>query len=105
LAWRHGHGQRDPRRPYSKLGAWARLDNNGIITIETEMTDLGTGSYTIVTQTAAEMMRVGMDKLFTKLDGFRFPETPGFGGQQGAPSVTAGSIQRVSNFARSWPSA
>jgi xanthine dehydrogenase YagR molybdenum-binding subunit len=35
------------------------LARDGIITIETDMTDIGTGSYTIIAQTAAEMM--GLD--------------------------------------------
>ena len=76
--------------PISKAGARARLDRQGVVTIETDMTDIGTGSYTIVAQTAAEMMGVGMDKIVAKLGDSSFPETPGSGGQQGAASVTAG---------------
>lgn len=74
----------------AKSGARARLDARGMVTIETDMTDIGTGSYTIVQQTAAEMMGVGPDKIVVKLGDSTFPETPGSGGQQGAPSVTAG---------------
>ena len=76
--------------PISKAGARARLDRNGVVTIETDMTDIGTGSYTIVQQTAAEMMGVPLDKVVAKLGDSGFPETPGSGGQQGGPSVTAG---------------
>jgi xanthine dehydrogenase YagR molybdenum-binding subunit len=47
--------------PISKAGARVRLDKNGKVTVETDMTDIGTGSYTIVAQTAAEMMGVGID--------------------------------------------
>ena len=42
----------------AKSGARARLDRFGVVTIETDMTDIGTGSYTIVQQTAAEVMGV-----------------------------------------------
>ena len=44
--------------PVMKSGARARLDAGGRVTIETDMTDIGTGSYTIIAQTAAEMMGV-----------------------------------------------
>ena len=40
----------------TKSGARVRLDAHGIVTVETDMTDIGTGSYTIIAQTAAEMM-------------------------------------------------
>lgn len=76
--------------PISKAGARVRLDREGVVTVETDMTDIGTGSYTIVQQTAAEMMGVPLDKVVVKLGDSSFPETPGSGGQQGAPSVTAG---------------
>jgi xanthine dehydrogenase YagR molybdenum-binding subunit len=76
--------------PISKAGARVRLDRHGVVTVETDMTDLGTGSYTIVQQTAAEMMGVPIHRVVAKLGDSSFPETPGSGGQQGAPSVTAG---------------
>lgn len=76
--------------PISKAGARVRLDRQGVVTVETDMTDLGTGSYTIVQQTAAEMMGVPIHSVVAKLGDSSFPETPGSGGQQGAPSVTAG---------------
>jgi xanthine dehydrogenase YagR molybdenum-binding subunit len=76
--------------PISKAGARVRLDHLGKIMVETDMTDIGTGSYTIVAQTAAEMMGVGIDDITARLGDSSFPETPGSGGQQGAPSVTAG---------------
>src|SRR6202012_536921 len=36
-----------------KSGARVRLDRDGIVTVETDMSDIGTGSYTIIAQTAA----------------------------------------------------
>ena len=74
----------------AKSGARVRLDARGVVTVETDMTDIGTGSYTIVAQTAAEMMGVGVDRVLARLGDSDFPETPGSGGQQGGPSVTAG---------------
>lgn len=54
------------------------------------MTDIGTGSYTIVAQTAAELLGVPLQQVVVRLGDSSFPETPGSGGQQGAASVTAG---------------
>src|SRR5688572_12460837 len=42
-------------------GARVRLDSKGRVTVETDMTDIGTGSYTVIAQTAAEMMGVELD--------------------------------------------
>ncbi len=62
----------------------------GIVTVETDMTDIGTGSYTIIAQTAAEMMGVTMDKVVVRLGDSDFPVSAGSGGQWGANSATAG---------------
>jgi xanthine dehydrogenase YagR molybdenum-binding subunit len=71
-------------------GARVRLDAHGIITVETDMTDIGTGSYTILGQTAAEMLGVTIDKVVVKLGDSRFPEACGSLGQSGANSATSG---------------
>jgi xanthine dehydrogenase YagR molybdenum-binding subunit len=54
------------------------------------MTDIGTGSYTILAQTAAEMMGVPIDKVVVLLGDSRFPESCGSGGQWGGNNSTAG---------------
>ncbi|WP_375457938.1 aldehyde oxidoreductase molybdenum-binding subunit PaoC [uncultured Enterovirga sp.] len=73
-----------------KSGARVRLDGRGIVTVETDMTDIGTGSYTIIAQTAAEMMGVPLDKVVVRLGDSDFPASAGSGGQWGANSSTAG---------------
>ena len=73
-----------------KSAARVRLDRNGIVTVETDMTDIGTGSYTIIAQTAAEMMGVAMDQVVVRLGDSDFPVSAGSGGQWGANSATAG---------------
>lgn len=70
--------------------ARVRLDKSGVVTVETDMTDIGTGSYTIIAQTAAEMMGVPLDKVVVKLGDSAFPVSAGSGGQWGANSSTAG---------------
>jgi xanthine dehydrogenase YagR molybdenum-binding subunit len=71
-------------------GARVRLDREGVITVETDMTDIGTGSYTIIAQTAAEMFGLGIDKVAVQLGDSRFPVSAGSGGQFGANSSTSG---------------
>ncbi len=74
----------------TKSAARVKLDNRGVVTVETDMTDIGTGSYTIIAQTAAEMMGVPMDKVVVRLGDSSFPVSAGSGGQWGANNSTAG---------------
>ena len=73
-----------------KSGARVTLGTDGRITVETDMTDIGTGSYTIIAQTAAEMMGVTLDQVDVRLGDSAFPSSSGSGGQWGANSSTAG---------------
>ena len=74
----------------TKSAARVRLDSSGIVTVETDMTDIGTGTYTIIGQTAAEMMGVTLDKVVVRLGDSTFPVSCGSGGQWGANNSTAG---------------
>jgi xanthine dehydrogenase YagR molybdenum-binding subunit len=76
--------------PILPAGARVTLNADGVITVESNMTDMGTGSYTIIGQTAAEMMGVTLDRVVVKLGDSHFPEAFGGGGQAGAASATAG---------------
>ena len=73
-----------------KSAARVRLAKSGVVTVETDMTDMGTGSYTIIAQTAAEMMGLSLDKVVVRLGDSSFPVSAGSGGQWGANSATAG---------------
>jgi xanthine dehydrogenase YagR molybdenum-binding subunit len=73
-----------------KSGARIGVDAQGKVIVETDMTDIGTGSYTIIGQTAAEMMGVTLDQVTVRLGDSRFPASAGSGGQWGANSSTAG---------------
>ena len=76
--------------PVMKSAARVRLDRRGTVTVETDMTDIGTGSYTVIAQTAAEMMGVSLDKVVVRLGDSTFPVSAGSGGQWGANSATSG---------------
>ncbi|MGP6433034.1 aldehyde oxidoreductase molybdenum-binding subunit PaoC [Pseudomonas paraglycinae] len=73
-----------------KSGARVRLERDGKISVETDMTDIGTGSYTIIAQTAAEVMGVRLDDVVVHLGDSNFPVSSGSGGQFGANCSTAG---------------
>ncbi len=73
-----------------KSAARVRLETDGRVTVETDMTDIGTGSYTIIAQTAAEMMGLPMDRIVVKLGDSDYPASAGSGGQWGANNSTAG---------------
>ena len=74
----------------TKSAARVRLDRRGNVTVETDMTDIGTGSYTIIAQTAAEMMGLPLDKVTVRLGDSSFPVSCGSGGQWGGNSATSG---------------
>jgi xanthine dehydrogenase YagR molybdenum-binding subunit len=76
--------------PTSKSAARVRLDPRGMVIVETDMTDIGTGSYTIIAQTAAEMMGVPLARVRVRLGDSTFPVSAGSGGQWGAASSTSG---------------
>ncbi|WP_332118441.1 aldehyde oxidoreductase molybdenum-binding subunit PaoC [Azorhizobium caulinodans] len=73
-----------------KSAARVRLSADGRVTVETDMTDIGTGSYTIIAQTAAEMMGVSLEQVEVRLGDSAYPVSAGSGGQFGANNATAG---------------
>ncbi|QJE02445.1 xanthine dehydrogenase family protein molybdopterin-binding subunit [Massilia forsythiae] len=73
-----------------KSGARVRLERDGGVTVETDMTDIGTGSYTILAQTAAEMLGVPLARVTVRLGDSAYPVSSGSGGQFGGNSSTAG---------------
>jgi xanthine dehydrogenase YagR molybdenum-binding subunit len=73
-----------------KSAARVRLERDGTVTVETDMTDIGTGTYTIVGQTAAEMLGVPLSRVTVRLGDSAYPVSAGSGGQWGGNSSTAG---------------
>ncbi|MFZ3482473.1 aldehyde oxidoreductase molybdenum-binding subunit PaoC [Sphingomonas sp. 3-13AW] len=73
-----------------KSAARVGIDAKGVVTVATDMTDIGTGSYTILAQTAAEVMGVPLEKVVVLLGDSDFPVSAGSGGQWGGNSASAG---------------
>jgi xanthine dehydrogenase YagR molybdenum-binding subunit len=63
-----------------------RLDPDGTATVRMAMTDIGTGTYTILAQIAAEMLGLPMERVRVELGDTSFPQAAGSGGSWGAGS-------------------
>lgn len=70
----------------SESRARVTLNADGTAIVETDMTDLGTGTYTILSQIVGEMLGLSMDRVETRLGDTRHPPGSGSGGSWGAAS-------------------
>jgi xanthine dehydrogenase YagR molybdenum-binding subunit len=66
-----------------------KIGSDGMLVARMSMTDIGTGSYTVFTQIAAEMFGLPIERVRIELGDSDFPPTAGSGGSFGA--ATAGS--------------
>ena len=62
------------------------IDADGMAIVETDMTDIGTGSYTILGQIAAELLGLPIDRVRVRLGDTDYPPAAGSGGSWGAAS-------------------
>ncbi len=67
--------------------AMVRLDPDGAIRVESDQTDIGTGSYAILGQIAAEMLGTPIDRVTVGLGDSTMPSGAGSGGSFGATST------------------
>ncbi|WP_218418431.1 xanthine dehydrogenase family protein molybdopterin-binding subunit [Alteromonas lipotrueae] len=63
------------------------LDSNGKLTVRSDMTDIGTGSYTILAQIAAGAFHSQLDSVDVQLGDSSLPPSCGSGGSFGAAST------------------
>jgi xanthine dehydrogenase YagR molybdenum-binding subunit len=61
-----------------------RMGSDGIVVVQSDMTDIGTGTYTILTQVAAEALNLPIDRVRIELGRSGFPVSAGSGGSWGA---------------------
>ena len=64
-----------------------RVEADGRVIVRQGMTDIGTGSYTIIAQITAETMGVPLEQVVVEIGDFGFAPAPGSGGQFGAASA------------------
>jgi xanthine dehydrogenase YagR molybdenum-binding subunit len=72
--------------PLQTSKANVRLDANGVATVRMAMTDIGTGTYTILTQIAGDMLGLPPEKILIEIGDTNFPLASGSGGSFGAAS-------------------
>jgi xanthine dehydrogenase YagR molybdenum-binding subunit len=86
--WLVGTGMAAATRgnPLRLSKANVRLDPDGIATVKMAMTDIGTGTYTILAQITAEMLGLPTEHVRVELGDTSFPEAAGSGGSFGAGS-------------------
>jgi xanthine dehydrogenase YagR molybdenum-binding subunit len=89
--WLIGLGMASAIRPnlLRSATARARLLPDQRLIVELAMTDIGTGTYTILTQIAAEAMEMPAERVTVLMGDTNFPPTDGSGGSWGAS--TSGS--------------
>jgi xanthine dehydrogenase YagR molybdenum-binding subunit len=86
--WLVGMGMAAATRgnPLLRSSANVRLHPDGIATVRMAMTDIGTGTYTILAQIAAEMLGLPIEHVRVELGDTDFPQAAGSGGSWGAGS-------------------
>lgn len=70
----------------TRSAARVTLRADGTARVETDMTDIGTGTYAILAQIAAEMLGLPPERVTAILGDSRFPKASGSGGSWGASS-------------------
>ena len=95
-----GHGMAVAIRPntLSPASAEVVLFPDGRLTARLDMTDIGTGSYTILTQIAAETLSIPTDRITVELGDSSFPTTAGSGGSFGASSSGSALFAACNNL-------
>jgi xanthine dehydrogenase YagR molybdenum-binding subunit len=64
-----------------------RMGPDGIAVVQSDMTDIGTGTYTIVAQVAAEALGLPIDRVRVELGRSDYPRGSGSGGSWGAANT------------------
>jgi xanthine dehydrogenase YagR molybdenum-binding subunit len=76
------------------------MGGDGVLVARMSMTDIGTGSYTVFTQIAAEMLGLPVEKVRMELGDSDFPATAGSGGSFGAASSGSALFVACENLRR-----
>jgi len=85
-----GYGVASSMRGHFQTSAevLVRIDPDGWVIVRSDMTDIGTGTYTIVAQVVAEALGVPMSQVRVELANSDHPKGHGAGGSWGASNTT-----------------
>ena len=87
--WWIGTGMASAARVHNvgEARAEVTLKADGTAEVRTDMTDIGTGTYTIVAQMVSEMLGLQVEDVMVRLGDTEFPRGSGSGGSWGAASI------------------
>jgi xanthine dehydrogenase YagR molybdenum-binding subunit len=90
-----GYGMAAAIRPHfqGETTVRVKLDPDGIAVVQSDMTDIGTGTYTILAQVAAECLGLPIDRVRVELGSSEFPKSSGSGGSWGATNSTTSAYR------------
>jgi xanthine dehydrogenase YagR molybdenum-binding subunit len=93
--WLVGYGMAAAIRghPQAPAKARVRLEPDGSAVIQSDMTDIGTGTYTILTQVAAEALELPVERVRVELGDSDFPPSYGSGGSWGASNSSVATYR------------
>lgn len=77
------------------------IDQHGGLTVDTDMTDIGTGTYTILSQIVADYFALPISQVTVNLGNSRAPASCGSGGSFGASSCGTAVLNACENLAAS----
>ena len=99
--WRVGMGMATATYPANRSAAeaLARIGADGRAVVQSGTQDLGTGTYTVMTQVAADALGIAPDRIRFELGDSRLPKAPNSGGSQSVASV-APAVQAACVAAR-----
>lgn len=86
--------------PLMPSSALVRLNPDGTLTVRMAMTDIGTGTYTILAQIAGEMMGLPVEKIRVEIGDTAYPAAAGPGGSFGAGSAGSALYVACDNLRR-----
>lgn len=88
--WLIGYGVASSMRGHYMMntGAKVRIDPEGFVLVQSDMTDLGMGTYTIVAQVAAQRLGVEVGQVKVELARTDFPRGWGAGGSWGSGNTS-----------------
>lgn len=89
--WLVGYGVAAAMRahPQAPAKVRVRIGRGGIALVQSDMTDIGTGTYTILAQVAAEVLGLPLERVRIELGHSDYPASWGSGGSWGASNATA----------------
>ncbi len=102
--WLVGYGMATATYPAhrSASSCTVRLNSDGTALVLAGTQDLGTGTWTVMTQVAAQFLGLPMDRVRFELGDSKLPVTPGSGGSQTAastgPAVRAAALEAISRL-------